>query len=96
MPACRSVSRGCGHAARRGGSRGRTPRSAAARDGLGFADADLRVDPGLGDVVAGRPDLGPTILPWPGGPAPDGASVSDPDDHKIRPRVETYPAMEGA
>jgi hypothetical protein len=62
------MSRGCGH---------------GARDGLGLGNADLRVDPGLGDVVAWRPDLGPTILPRPGGPAPDWASVPDPDDHKI-------------
>ena len=62
------MSRGCGH---------------GARDGLGLGNADLRVDPGLGDVVAWRPDLGPAILPWPGGLAPDWASVPDPDDHKI-------------
>lgn len=49
--------------------------------------------------MAWRPDPGPTIPPpGPGGPTPDWASVPDPDfdDHKIRPRVETYPAMEGA
>jgi hypothetical protein len=41
------------------------------------------VEPGLGDVVGWRPDLGPTVLPWPSGPAPDWAETPDPGGRKL-------------